>query len=979
MQIHILEYLVTRGGNVNITDEDGDTPIYTVENIATAQWLVEHGADVHRYNGEGISPIEHLAEDFPAVASYLASLPNTSPAATVSSPVLLARPEQPSQHSQNAASEELTSTLIERVSDVATRAEIDGRDLDEEELRAVVERTVIDGLHTGYGMSVNANGEEREERDEAKRLKRDEGPMAGRSRPPTTKITKMSSSGWDRFSSLSTYVTTDELAHLDISTPTPSDHNDSTVLRLVTNSRSKGYDSACIPLTTEKWRARWRGMCILSGEGGERDVGAEERAEAWRAAPVFMRDEVTITRLDEAEGVTAMISDWLELDAEDDWVRHDSEIALQQELAYACYLNVTSVILPPPRNRAHVASYARAVNECMKGTPYVRFSVKIPIYNPSIFHPREPSSPTARVGTPRIEIDDDPMSSPGGAGKQPPRAPEGELNATWEMWDIVRSVCDYNTRLTLTLDLTPPLPLNLGVLRKWAAEPVQHIYLPASTFIANTKGYPVLPKGTQSFIRDSMAHRPTIILAGVGSGVHARGGEPAYAQYVRHLEKTSPAVQASMKAGTVENFANGYQDYLQAPLQPLMDNLQSLTYQTFEQDPVKYQNYEEAIYRALEEWPANDRIVICVAGAGRGPLVARCLSAITRSRRQGFIYAVEKNPNAYVTLQGRQETEWKDKVKLVFGDMRLVEIPEKADILVTELLGSFGDNELSPECLDGASRFLKPDGISIPSSYTAHLAPISSSKLYNEARSGKDEKSLETPYVVMFQAINLLSGNGGGLGDRCGSQVQECWDFEHPRKDAVLNAQGLPPTNSHNARSAKLAFHIPHAGVLHGLAGYFEAVLYGNIGLSIHPDRKDRVSKDMLSWFPLFFPFKAPLYLPSNSELQVSIWRLTNKRQVWYEWYAESFMPVFNTPTDGTVDDSESVMSNHESFFASLPTHMATPSPLIDAIDAQQAGIKERRNTWASVDSFKRGDLGVVKIGQTSLHNAGGKSSWIGL
>lgn len=33
----------------------------------------------------------------------------------------------------------------------------------------------------------------------------------------------------------------------------------------------------------------------------------------------------------------------------------------------------------------------------------------------------------------------------------------------------------------------------------------------------------------------------------------------------------------------------------------------------------------------------------------------------------------------------------------------------QADILVSELLGSFGDNELSPECLDGAQRFLKPD------------------------------------------------------------------------------------------------------------------------------------------------------------------------------------------------------------------------------------------------------------------------------
>ena len=31
----------------------------------------------------------------------------------------------------------------------------------------------------------------------------------------------------------------------------------------------------------------------------------------------------------------------------------------------------------------------------------------------------------------------------------------------------------------------------------------------------------------------------------------------------------------------------------------------------------------------------------------------------------------------------------------------------KADIMVSELLGSFGDNELSPECLDGAQRYLK--------------------------------------------------------------------------------------------------------------------------------------------------------------------------------------------------------------------------------------------------------------------------------
>jgi protein arginine N-methyltransferase 5 len=42
------------------------------------------------------------------------------------------------------------------------------------------------------------------------------------------------------------------------------------------------------------------------------------------------------------------------------------------------------------------------------------------------------------------------------------------------------------------------------VLSKWAAESVRYIFLPSSTFIANVKGYPVLPKPTQQFIRDSM-------------------------------------------------------------------------------------------------------------------------------------------------------------------------------------------------------------------------------------------------------------------------------------------------------------------------------------------------------------------------------------------------------------------------------------------------------------------------------------------
>ena len=152
-----------------------------------------------------------------------------------------------------------------------------------------------------------------------------------------------------------------------------------------------------------------------------------------------------------------------------------------------------------------------------------------------------------------------------------------------------------------------------------------------------------------------------------------------------------------------------------------MDNLESQTYEVFEKDPVKYAEYEAAIKAALidmisEEEKESRELVLIVVGAGRGPLVRAALRASGASQRKIRVFAVEKNPNAVITLQQQQLEMWGDQVTVISSDMRDWNPPPEdyADILVSELLGSFGDNELSPECLDGAQKFLKPSGISIP-------------------------------------------------------------------------------------------------------------------------------------------------------------------------------------------------------------------------------------------------------------------------
>lgn len=53
--LELLNYLLSVGGDVNLTDDDGDTPLYTCESVEAARWLVEHGADAGHKNEEGMT------------------------------------------------------------------------------------------------------------------------------------------------------------------------------------------------------------------------------------------------------------------------------------------------------------------------------------------------------------------------------------------------------------------------------------------------------------------------------------------------------------------------------------------------------------------------------------------------------------------------------------------------------------------------------------------------------------------------------------------------------------------------------------------------------------------------------------------------------------------------------------------------------------------------------------------------------------
>jgi hypothetical protein len=103
----------------------------------------------------------------------------------------------------------------------------------------------------------------------------------------------------DSFVSFSSLITLNDVraAH----THKPDDRSTSVVSSLTAAAREKGYYSLCLPLTTEKWKHRWADLCLLpSGASPEKDSAAESRAEAWRANPRFLHDEITISHLRES-------------------------------------------------------------------------------------------------------------------------------------------------------------------------------------------------------------------------------------------------------------------------------------------------------------------------------------------------------------------------------------------------------------------------------------------------------------------------------------------------------------------------------------------------------------------------------------------------------------------------------------------------------------------------------------------------------
>ena len=201
---------------------------------------------------------------------------------------------------------------------------------------------------------------------------------------------------------------------------------------------------------------------------------------------------------------------------------------------------------------------------------------------------------------------------------------------------------DFHRRLVLAPLLGADAP-TAELLQRVKAEQLRFVLLSTAAFVSNSRGFPVLPSLHRAALLLLLRHCSTVILSPVeqeGQASEAVAALPStlvYHQHFLHHLHTSSLSSASASAAAAT--PSSYQDYLQAPLQPLHDNLENSTYEVFERDAVKYSLYQTAITAALRDLSRRDgqgkgeRVGVWVVGAGRGPLVSAVLAGRSRERR----------------------------------------------------------------------------------------------------------------------------------------------------------------------------------------------------------------------------------------------------------------------------------------------------------------------------------------------------------
>ncbi|WP_196515307.1 SAM-dependent methyltransferase [Nostoc sp. WHI] len=138
-------------------------------------------------------------------------------------------------------------------------------------------------------------------------------------------------------------------------------------------------------------------------------------------------------------------------------------------------------------------------------------------------------------------------------------------------------------------------------------------------------------------------------------------------------------------------------------------------YYALTNDQRRNHSYKLAINQLVK-----DKVVVDI-GTGKDAILARFCAEANAQK----IYAIEMSEKSYNLAKACiNNLGLSDKITLILGDATKVNIPEMADVCVSEIVGPIGGVEGAAVILNNARRFLKKDGVMIPTRSITKIASV---------------------------------------------------------------------------------------------------------------------------------------------------------------------------------------------------------------------------------------------------------------
>lgn len=311
-------------------------------------------------------------------------------------------------------------------------------------------------------------------------------------------------------------------------------------------------------------------------------------------------------------------------------------------------------------------------------------------------------------------------------------------------------------------------------------------------------------------------------------------------------------------------------------------------------DTYSQSRYRQVLQKRVKE---GDRVLDLGTGLGTHALFA-CFAGASR------VYAVEKDEIIELAKDIARANGFADRIVFIRGRSSQVQLPEKVDVIVTHL----GFDGTLRSLIDAKERFLKEDGLLIPSALELFCVPLEWPAIYDEVVEFWDREH----YGLNFSALRRMAVNETHWRDFTSNQF-----LAEPVRVARMDL-----LEAREARTGgEATFEARRQGILHGVGAWYTLWLDEDTPLSTAPPL---VIPSPL-WGQSFFPIERPVEIQRGDRIAVGLktFAFTAAGTVW-KWEVR----VEGRGTRATFGHSSFLPLSLESLHKQAPSYAPPLTPL---------------------------------------------------